>query len=325
MTANTSLPRNILVFGATGVIGKYIIQELFNARSSFGKIGFFTSKNTVKTKADDVNRWKEKGVEVIVGDVNAEDDVKNAYEGYDTIISALGRTTIASQIPLIELAESSPSIKYFYPSEYGTDIEYASSSATEKPHQLKLQVRKYIRENTKKLKITYLVTGPYSDLYFGSAGKDEEVGSFNITKRRAILLGSGNEEISFTTMKDVGRLLVAALTTSTNSRERILKVNSFTVTSKEALAEFEKQTSVKWDVSYTSLDKLKKLETEAWEKDNPLKTVFTLRRIWLEGGTLYKVRSNGEIGFEGKEQTLEEHVRNIIARHDQVRSDDGYA
>ena len=179
-------------------------------------------------------------------------------------------------------------------------------------------MRKYIRENTKKLKITLLVTGPYSDLYFGLTGADDGVGSFNIAQRRATLLGTGNEEISFTTMKDVGRLLVAALETPTTSHERILKVNSFTTTGREALAEFEKQTAVKWDVSYTPLDRLKTLEKEAWEKDSPFKTVFTLRRIWLEGGTLYKVRSNGEIGFDGKEETLEEQVRKLIAKHDQV-------
>lgn len=219
---------------------------------------------------------------------------------------------------MIKLAESDPSIKYFYPSEYGTDIEYGPASATEKPHQFKLQVRKYIRENTKELKVTYLVTGPYSDMFFSPASKDDRIGSFNITETKATLLGTGNEKISFTTMRDVGRLLVAALETPTTSHERTLKVNSFTTTGKEALAEFEKQTGAKWNVSYTPLDELKALEKEAWEKDSPHKTGATLRRIWLEGGTLYNVRSNGDIGFEGKEETLEEHVREIIAKHNKV-------
>ncbi|KAF1843781.1 NAD(P)-binding protein [Cucurbitaria berberidis CBS 394.84] len=316
MATDTPLPKKVLVFGATGLIGKYIIQELYNARSSFEKIGFFTSKTTVENKADEVNEWKEKGVEIIVGDVNSEDDVNKAYEGYDTVVSALGRNAILSQVPLLKVAESSPTIKYFYPSEYGTDIEYGPSSAAEKPHQLKLQVRKYIREHTKKLKVTYLVTGPYSDLYFGPAGGDERVGSFNLKERKATLLGNGSEQISFTTMKDVGRLFVAALETPATAHERILKVNSFTTTGKEALAEFEEQTGAKWEVSYTSLEELKRLEEEAWEKDSPIKTVFTLHRIWLEGGTLYKVRSNGEIGFEGKEERLKEHVQEIIAKHD---------
>jgi hypothetical protein len=113
-------------------------------------------------------------------------------------------------------------------------------------------------------------------------------------------------------MKDVGRLLVAALRTPTSSQERILKVNSFTATGKEILAEFEKQTGTKWHVGYTSIEKLRELEREAWEKNSPLKTVFTLRRIWTEGGTLYEHRDNGSIGFE-EEERLDEQVEKMIA------------
>jgi nucleoside-diphosphate-sugar epimerase len=230
--------------------------------------------------------------------------------GYDTVISALGRNAILAQLPLVKTAEASPSIKFFYPSEYGTDIEYDASSASEKPHLLKLQVRKYIRENTKKLKVTYLVTGPYSDLYFGKS-PEPTAGTFDVKGRKATVLGTGEEKVSFTTEKDVGRLLVAALKTSTNEHERILKVNSFTVTSKEVLAEFEKQTGAKWDVSYTSLEELKKVEKDAWEKDSPFKTMYTLRRIWTEGKTLYKEIDTGKIRFKNAE-TMEEQVRKVL-------------
>jgi nucleoside-diphosphate-sugar epimerase len=159
--------------------------------------------------------------------------------------------------------------------------------------------------------VTYLVTGPYSELYFGSS-REPQVGSFNVKEKKATLLGTGEERVSFTTERDVGRLLVAALTTPTNENERILKVNSFTVTPKEVLAEFEKQTGAKWEVSYTSLEKLKKTEQEAGEKDSPLKTAYTLRRIWTEGGTLYEQSDNSKIGFEDAE-TVKAQVKEAIA------------
>jgi nucleoside-diphosphate-sugar epimerase len=233
------------------------------------------------------------------------------YVGYDTVVSALGRNAILAQIPLVKAAEASSTIQYFYPSEYGTDIEYGPASATEKPHQLKLQVRKYIRENTKRLNVTYLVTGPYSDLYFAPC-QDPRVGSFDVKQRKATLLGGGEEKVSFTTMRDVGRLLVAALQTPATSSERVLKVNSFTTTSKAALAEFEQQTGQKWDVTYTGLEDLRNLEKEAWEKDSGLKTVYTLRRIWTEGGTLYEARDNPKIGLDAKLETLADQVNKAI-------------
>ncbi|KAF2175382.1 NAD(P)-binding protein, partial [Zopfia rhizophila CBS 207.26] len=308
------VPKNIFLFGATGVIGKYILAALIDAKLSFDKIGIFTSPGTAQNKAAEIQKLKEKGVEVVVGDVNSEEDVMAAYKGYDTIISALGRNVILNQIDLIRLAEASPSIHTFYPSEYGTDIEYGPSSATEKPHQAKLAVRKYIRENVKKLKVTYLVTGPYSDLYIGKMGENtQRVGSFDTKAKRAILLGTGEDKVSFTTMADVGKLLVAALTHPSSSSPRALKVNSFTTTPNEILAEFEKQTGVRWEVSYTPLVRLRELEREAWEMQSPIATLYTLRRIWTEGGTLYEKRDNDKIGDPCTE-TLEEQVKKTVEK-----------
>lgn len=175
-------------------------------------------------------------------------------------------------------------------------------------------MRKFIRQNPKELKITYLVTGPYSDLFFAPS-KDPRIGSFDVRQKKATLLGTGQERISFTTMRDVGRLLVAALKTPTTDQERVLRVNSFTTSGKEALVEFEKQSGAKWESSLTSLEELKELEEKAWEQDWPSKTPLTLRRIWTEGGTLYDTRDNNKIGFEEGLETLQDQVRNIIANY----------
>jgi hypothetical protein len=156
------------------------------------------------------------------------------------------------------------------------------------------------------------VTGPYSDLYFGKS-PEPKAGTFDVRARKATLLGTGEEQVSFTTEKDVGRLLVAALKTSTGEHERILKVNSFTVTSKDVLEQFEKQTGGTWEVSYTPLEELKKAEKEAWETDSSFKTGYTLRRIWTEGKTLYPESDNSKIGFTEPE-TMEEQVRKGIER-----------
>jgi hypothetical protein len=99
------------------------------------------------------------------------------------------------------------------------------------------------------------------------------------------------------TVCSVGKLLVAALKHPDVSRNRALKVNSFTTTPNEILAEFERQTGKRWEASYTPTKKLKQLEEEAWEKRDPIATLYTLRRIWTEGGTLYEKRDNEELGM----------------------------
>jgi uncharacterized protein YbjT (DUF2867 family) len=81
MAAANPTPTKLIVFGATGLIGKHIIREIYNAKSSFEKIGFFTSESTARNKPSELKNWKEKGVEVIVGDVSSEEDVANACDG----------------------------------------------------------------------------------------------------------------------------------------------------------------------------------------------------------------------------------------------------
>jgi hypothetical protein len=111
----------------------------------------------------------------------------------------------------------------------------------------------------------------------------------------------------------VGKLVVKALLHPEASRNRALRVNSFTTTPSEIVAEFEKQTGgEKWNVSYTPLEKARELEKQAYIDRNPRAVGFTLRRIWGEGGTLYENRDNKLINGEDTE-TLEDAVRAAVA------------
>jgi len=173
----------------------------------------------------------------------------------------------------------------------------------EKPHQLKLKVRAYINEHVKRVAHSYVVTGPYAEMALSKGPPGfAATGSFDVEGKKATIIGSGEDPVSYTTMPDLGTLVVKALLHPEGADGRALKVNSFTATPKEVLAEFEKQVGGdKWEVSYTPLDELKRLEQQAWDKGNPAATVYTLRRIWAEGGTLYKERDNKFIDAEDTE------------------------
>jgi nucleoside-diphosphate-sugar epimerase len=81
-------PSKILLFGATGVIGKYILEQLIEAKPAFERVGIFTSPGTAETKKEDLEKLKEKGVKVVIGDVNSDSDVKKAFEGeFEAIIA----------------------------------------------------------------------------------------------------------------------------------------------------------------------------------------------------------------------------------------------
>ncbi|EXJ81537.1 hypothetical protein A1O1_07601 [Capronia coronata CBS 617.96] len=307
--------KRVLVFGATGLIGRHIVRQILTRKDDFDRIAIFTSPDTVRSKAEEIKQLKNEGVEVLVGSLTDEADVRKAYQDIDTVVSAVGRNMIVHQIELIRLADETPNVHRFFPSEYGTDIEHNRDSSGEKPHQNKLKVRSFIR-SCRNLDHTFLVTGPYADgdpgLYLSPNYGAVRTGSFDVRTKTAVLLESGDLNIAFTTMCDVGKLLLAALTHPEASRNKALRVKSFTTTDGKILEEFEKQTGgEKWQVSYTSIEELRKLEKKAWATGDHQATLITLRRIWATGGTLYHEWDNKLIG-EPAVQTLAEAVATAI-------------
>ncbi|KAG8669513.1 hypothetical protein FPOAC1_008908 [Fusarium poae] len=303
-------PKSILIFGATGTIGRYISNAIANAEPAFDQVTIFTSEDTVTRKYDLIKELKAKAVKVVTGDVNNEEDVKKAYQGIDTVVSAVGRNVIETQINLFKLATQSDSVKWFFPSEYGTDVEYGPQSVDEKPHQLKLKVRKFIRENSNSLKYTFMVTGPYIDMFFTLTPTIPEAGGFDHVDKKAVLVDNGQGKIGFTTMPDVGKSVVAALRHPSKSFNEALKVQSFVVTQQQILKELEKQTGGEpWAITNYTLDELREAEKNTWAEGNPSATLYTLRRIWSEGGTLYKKTDNERIGLKDEDlETLEDAV-----------------
>ena len=207
MASASLTPARLLIFGATGAIGKFITEAILAAKPAFQHVAIFTSPNTASTKQDLLARWKAAGVplSVVVGDVNSEDDVKRAYqtEAPDTVISALGRGALTLQAKLVSLAAEAESVKWLFPSEYGTDIEHNAKSPSEKPHQNKLALRKFIRENIspEKLHITYLVTGPYFDMWV-SARVSPLMGGFDPATKTASVINDGEGKVGFCTMAE---------------------------------------------------------------------------------------------------------------------------
>jgi hypothetical protein len=116
----------------------------------------------------------------------------------DTVVSAVGRNIIAEQIDWIKLAVQAPSVKRFFPSEYGTDIEYGPESVNEVPHQQKLKVRAALKEIS-GLDFTYVVTGPFAYGYLSAGKSTPAIGSFDVQGKSAVVLGDGKGKISLTT------------------------------------------------------------------------------------------------------------------------------
>jgi uncharacterized protein YbjT (DUF2867 family) len=75
------MPQNVLIIGATGIIGRYITAAIINTKSSFGRISILTSPKTVLEKVDEIAALKRNAVQIFPGSLDDEADVKAAYDG----------------------------------------------------------------------------------------------------------------------------------------------------------------------------------------------------------------------------------------------------
>ena len=76
-------PRNILLIGATGNIGRFITRSIVSARGDFDRVAILTSAPAAGSEKEKFinEELKPKNVEIIVGDISNEEDVLKAYKG----------------------------------------------------------------------------------------------------------------------------------------------------------------------------------------------------------------------------------------------------
>lgn len=88
----------LLVFGATGTIGTPVMNRLMETNIRETRIKIFTSSKSASTepKASLLAGWKQKGAEIITGDINDESAVNKAYEGIRRDLKILAATWMES-------------------------------------------------------------------------------------------------------------------------------------------------------------------------------------------------------------------------------------
>lgn len=73
--------KKILVFGATGVVGKVLTNALLNTKGFFESIGIFTSVDSATSKKELLDEYESRGAKIIIGDIYKDEDVLEAYQG----------------------------------------------------------------------------------------------------------------------------------------------------------------------------------------------------------------------------------------------------
>ena len=236
-TANMSYEPKVIVFGASGNVGQYIVPALLRANVA----------TTVSTRPGSKATFPD-GVKVIKTDLGDSKSLVDAIRGHDVVI-ALVPAREASAQKLLPDAAVAAGAKYFLPSEYGHDATNEEITPYLPIFAEKRAVTAYLREKEKQgLSWTGITTALFFDW-----GLPRGMFDMNFKDHTATIWDSGDARFSAANMGDIADGVVK-LVTDLEARKEYLNqsvyVSSVQVTQNELLAAAEEVTGKKFKVEH---------------------------------------------------------------------------
>jgi uncharacterized protein YbjT (DUF2867 family) len=284
MSANAY--KNVILLGATGDTGKYILSALL-ADSTFN-VSILSRINSNATFPSNVKVFKV--------DYSDKDALTKALVGQDVVISTVGGEGLFDNFgrTLVEAAIDA-GVKWFIPSEFGTDYD-DPIAATIPPLSSKLAVAKLLRENQSHINHTFITTGMFLDWGF-----DNGFLGFDIPNRTVTLYDEGKARTSGTILPHIAQAVVAAIHHPEISLNKRIYIADATFTQEEVLALFEKYTNTKWKVKHVSTKDKQKEGAEQLAQGNPGQALYHYVRYLVYSGLKVNMlegrTSNKELGI----------------------------
>lgn len=269
--------KNVILLGATGNVGKYVLPELL-ADSSFNV--------TVLSRADSKATFPS-NVKVIKIDYSDTAALTKALTNQDVVISTIGGEGLASNFgEVLVHAAIDAKVKWIIPSEFGVD--YEDPSANIPVLGAKIAVVNLLKQNQSRIAYTLITTGAFLDWGF-----DNGFLGYDIKNRSAVLYDEGKNLTVGTSLPTIAKAVVATLHHPELTQNKRIHVADAIFTQKQALELFEKYTKTKWTVKNVTTANARKEAEENLAKGNIGPAFVGYILSYAYGGS-------GGASFEGK-------------------------
>ncbi|KAL2552894.1 Isoflavone reductase-like protein P3 [Forsythia ovata] len=196
----------ILIIGATGYIGKFIVE----ASAKHGHPTFALVRETTVTdpqKSQVIQNFNNLGVSLLYGDIYNHESLVNAIKQVDVVISTVGATAIADQVKIIAAIKEVGTIKRFLPSEFGGDVD--SMTTVEPATSLfgeKVKLRRLIE--SEGIPHTYIVSNAFAGYFLPTIGQLDATAP---PRDKVVILGDGNRKAIFVKEEDIATYTIKAV------------------------------------------------------------------------------------------------------------------
>lgn len=230
--------KNVALIGAKGRLGPSILNALIRSRSF--NITVISRKASKSQYPDSVQ------VRYIFDDPTHAELLK-VFQGQDAVIVTFAGSNSDLQIRLADAAAES-GVKRFIPADFGS-CDSSSPRALELVplYKAKTKVRDHLIELAGKSNLTWtsLVCGHFFDY-----GLKSDLLNFDVNARKVRIFDGGDIKWSTTTLETIGRATVEIIKKEGETRNRMLYIQSFSITQNEVLKSVEKAMGQKWQVEH---------------------------------------------------------------------------
>ncbi|KAJ6540867.1 hypothetical protein DFH09DRAFT_991354 [Mycena vulgaris] len=189
---------SVLIIGASGIVGRPLVQEFLKNKSKFGRIAILADPAKVSRFAE----VQAQGVEVVVGSFLEA----TSYTGIDVVISLAGNAAMKLQPGMIDAAIAG-GVRHFYPSEYGTDLS-RGVIGKKRYFRDKIATREHLRARAQEVPgfaYTLLMTAAFTEFTTSSfTGVDSAT-------HTARPYGRPDAKVTVTALPDVVKFLVESV------------------------------------------------------------------------------------------------------------------
>lgn len=278
----------ILIFGATGYLGKYMVT----ASVSMGH-PTYAYVRPIKPDADSsklelFKSFESMGVTVIQGELDEHQKLVTVLKHVDVVISTLAVPQHLEQFKIIKAMKEAGNIKRFVPSEFGNDVDRVSGLP---PFQALLDNKKKVRRATEEAGIpfTYVSANSFAayfvDYLLHPHDKSDQVTLYGTGEAKAVL--NFEEDVAAYTVK-------AATDPRVENRVIIYRPPKNIVSQLNLVSSWEKKTGRTMKCIHVPEEEIVKLSESLPFPDNI--PVSILHNIFIAGA---------QVSFELTEKDLE--------------------
>ncbi|KAI0844358.1 NAD(P)-binding protein [Daldinia vernicosa] len=281
--------KNVAVVGASGNLGKEVVQELLKAGF---KVTAFAREESTATFPPGVAAKKV--------NYQSVESLTAALQGQDAVVSTIATVAVGSQVPLVDAAIAAK-VKRFIPSEFGINTRIVEGTPIGQILQGKVKTLDYIisksRENP-----WFTWTGVSSGIFFDWGLKFGTVG-FNKDTKTATIYDSGDEPVQASNLAFIGKAIFAILSQPEKTANQYLTIASFNPSQNQILKIVEAETGEKWKVEHASTAEQEKIGEEKLSKgDYSAFSNFLRSRIYADGAGHAVSGDKNAIGLLGLQE-----------------------